>query len=778
MSEREPPADATIERLREQDTNLRTVQRLLGSGFWKMELANGQLHWSEHVFPIYGLPAGGMAPDFESYVAMVHPDDRAEMLANYERFSTTGALNFEFRHRIIKPDGSTVHVRGVAERGQGSQSGWLIGAVQDVTEDRARLTQLQLLETAVSRQSDSLLITEARPVEAPDGPRIIYVNDAFTRHMGYTPEEVIGKTPRILQGRDTDRRELGRIRAALEAGQGIRTELLNYTRTGEEIWLEIDIVPIKDKEGALTHFVAVQRNVTERKQSERALRISDERFRLISQATNDAIWDWDLVAGTVWWSRGTLEILGFDPEVAEPGPESWTGRIHPDDRDRVVGGIQAVIDGSGEAWSDEYRMCRDDGAVITVADRGFVIRDDQGGAVRMLGSVIDISERLRLEESLRQAQKLEAVGQLTGGVAHDFNNLLTVILGNAELLGERLAREPALRDLATTVMAAATRGAELTQRLLAFARRQPLEPRAVDLNRLVAGMESLLRRALSENIEIEFVRAGGLWVAEIDPAQLESALLNLAINARDAMPDGGRLTIETGNAKLDESYAAMEHDITPGQYVMISVTDSGSGMDAETRGRAFDPFFTTKPAGKGSGLGLSMVYGFAKQSHGHVRIYSEPGEGTAVKLYLPRAQGMTIAAQQAADDTMAKGGCEHILVVEDDRLVREHLVAQLRQLGYQVSSAADGQQALDLLKQEADTALLFTDVVMPGGMNGRELAEAARALRPGLKVLFTSGYTENAIIHQGRLDVGVQLLSKPYRRQELAAKVRKVLDGR
>ncbi|MBT9488115.1 MAG: response regulator [Rubrivivax sp.] len=385
-----------------------------------------------------------------------------------------------------------------------------------------------------------------------------------------------------------------------------------------------------------------------------------------------------------------------------------------------------------------------------------------------------------LNERLRRSQRLEAVGQLTGGVAHDFNNLLTVVMGNAELLVEMNADRPAQRQLAEMIVSAAQRGAELTQRLLAFARKQALDPKVVDLNELVAGMDGLLRRSLGEHIEIELIRGAGLWPALVDQGQLENALLNLCLNARDAMPGGGRLTLETANARLDADYAAHHSEVNPGQYTMLAVSDTGAGIAPEHLQRVFEPFFTTKEKGKGTGLGLAMVYGFCKQSGGHVTVYSEPGDGTTVRLYLPRAAARP--GEPAPSDprstevgTRVVGGHETILVVEDDAAVRQYACTQLKASGYRVLEAADGPSALALLGQRDDVELLFTDVVMPGGMNGRALADAARRLRQGLRVLYTSGYTENAIVHHGRLDPDALLLSKPYRRQALDRAVRTAL---
>jgi two-component system NtrC family sensor kinase len=385
------------------------------------------------------------------------------------------------------------------------------------------------------------------------------------------------------------------------------------------------------------------------------------------------------------------------------------------------------------------------------------------------------ARREMLEASLRQSQKMEAVGQLTGGVAHDFNNLLTIILGNLQM-ALRQSPEGKTKTLMSNAYQAAGRAAELTKRLLAFSRSQPLDPHPIDANRLVAGMSDLLDRTLGETIAVETVRSAGLWLTEADGPQLEAAILNLAINARDAMADGGKVTIETGNAFLDEFYCQSVDDVKPGQYVMISVTDTGSGMPQEVIEKAFDPFFTTKAAGAGTGLGLSQVYGFIRQSGGHVRIYSELGEGTTVKIYLPRsfARDKPLTASKAADEAPA-GSQETVLVVEDDADVRAYVVESLSALNYSVREAANAEAALRILEDSGPVDLLLTDVVMPG-MNGRALAEAARLRRPGLKVLYMTGYSRNAIVHQGRLDAGVSLMQKPFSQNVLAMRVRTVLE--
>ncbi|MBC7477247.1 MAG: response regulator [Pseudorhodobacter sp.] len=380
------------------------------------------------------------------------------------------------------------------------------------------------------------------------------------------------------------------------------------------------------------------------------------------------------------------------------------------------------------------------------------------------------------EATLRQSQKMESIGQLTGGVAHDFNNLLQVIGSNLQLLTKDVTGNDRGTRRIDNALEAVTRGARLVSQLLAFGRRQPLSPKVVNLGRLVREMDDILRRTLGEAIEIETVVAGDLWQTMVDPGNVENALLNLAINARDAMEGRGNLTIEVGNAFLDDHFAQTAHDVTPGQYVMLSVTDTGSGIARELLEKVFEPFFTTKPEGKGTGLGLSMVYGFVKQSGGNVKIYSELGHGTTIRLYLPRS----IASEDdilTRDSGPISGGTETILVAEDDARVRESVIDMLKELGYQVLQAPDAQSALAIIESGVAVDLLFTDVIMPGQLKSTELVRMATERLPGLKVLFTSGYSENSIVHAGRLDPGVELLSKPYTREALARKVRHLLSA-
>jgi signal transduction histidine kinase/CHASE3 domain sensor protein/ActR/RegA family two-component response regulator len=398
---------------------------------------------------------------------------------------------------------------------------------------------------------------------------------------------------------------------------------------------------------------------------------------------------------------------------------------------------------------------------------------EDGGSVT---TFLDRTEQRQTEEALRQAQKLEALGQMTGGIAHDFNNLLTVIIGATHLLQRAVAKDAQALQRIDMVTVAAERGARLIQQLLAFARRQPLEPEIVNLGHLMTEVLPMVRRAVGEKVSVEYVTSGGLWNTTIDATQFQTAVLNLAINGRDAMPDGGKLTIEVANAALDDTYAASHPEVEPGQYVMFAITDTGKGMDAATSMRALDPFFTTKPVGEGTGLGLPQVYGFVKQTGGHLKIYSEVDEGTTIKLYLPRELG-DVFSQRRQAAALALTGTETVLLVDDDEIVRATVASMLESLGYEVLTASSGVEALSILENGIAIALLFTDVVMPGPISGRKLAERAVEINPAIKILFTSGYTENSIVHNSRLDTGVEFLSKPFDRERLAIKVRRVLDG-
>ena len=515
----------------------------------------------------------------------------------------------------------------------------------------------------------------------------------------------------------------------------------------------------------------------ERAHAEAAFRENEARLKKAQEIASIGSWTWYLDDdGMINVSDEYLRIIGFPRDRPPTQQADFNLHIHPEDRDRAT----AIFDNAVATPSDyeaEYRFIRPDGEVRHLFELGELMYDDAGQPVGHAGTIQDITESRRAEQQLRQAQKMEAVGQLTGGVAHDFNNLLAVILDNSEILQETLSDDDGKRrKLLEAVLRAAERGADLTQRLLAFSRKQTLDPQAVDLNSSVAGMSEILRRTLGETIEIETEAAPDLWPCEVDPGQLENALLNLAVNARDAMPDGGRLTIETANALIEQDQLELEAEIAPGAYLLLTVTDTGIGMAPEILEHVFEPFFTTKDVGRGSGLGLPMVYGFAKQSGGHVTVSSEPGSGTTVKLYLPRSDRDRDRADRLGTQSEPRARGEVVLVVEDDLDVRTLSMALLDSLGYRVLEAGDGASATRALDEAAHIDLLLTDVVLPGGMSGTAVAREAAQRHPAIKVLYMSGYAAESMARHGKPDRGVLLLQKPFRRGELAHKVRQALD--
>jgi PAS domain S-box-containing protein len=519
---------------------------------------------------------------------------------------------------------------------------------------------------------------------------------------------------------------------------------------------------------------AARAEETERSAS--AVRVSEERFRLLSLATNDLVYDIDLALGTVWWNDKLLESYGYDPREFATNPHARENWIHSDDRDRVVEGLRSAIDSGQGTWLCEFRFRCSDGRFVDVVERAMILRDEAGKASRIIGSTTDVSEFNALQKKLQQAHKMEAVGQLTGGLAHDFNNLLTIVIGNAEELSQLPSTDPDARGLAETIMQAAERGAMLTSRLLSFARLQILSPVKLQLGDLLAGMEVLMRRTIVQNIAITLTADADVWPVEVDPSQLENALLNLVINARDAMPQGGEISIRASNILITKDDLRQQQCAAGERYVTITVTDNGCGMPQRDIERAFEPFFTTKEVGKGSGLGLSMVWGFVQQSRGFAEITSELAKGTTVTLYFPASGANSTQNSSPPKSHVPIGGAERILIVEDDDLVRQYVEAQLARLGYTTLAVGSATEAMEIMEKSPPFELLFTDVIMPGEMNGRQLAEAALAKHPELRVLLASGYSGDPLMWEPCVQSPMNFIGKPYRRTELAETIRKILD--
>jgi PAS domain S-box-containing protein len=588
----------------------------------------------------------------------------------------------------------------------------------------------------------------------------------------YTPEDRLADVPAHAL---SVARQTGRFHA-----EGWRVR-----KDGTRFWAMVVIDAIRNAQGELVGFAKITRDITDRYEAHQELAQSENRYRrLIESVVDYAIFQLDSTGHVATWNAGARRIKGYDASeiVGRHFSTFYT------DEDRAAGVPQKALETAartGKFEAEGWRV-RKDGSKFwasVLIDR--IVSDDGvvTGFAKVTRDVTDRYEAQRelksIQEQLASAQKMEAVGQLSGGIAHDFNNLLMIVIGNLETAqsqARKLHDHSSLSRALANAMRGAQRAAALTSRLLAFSRRQALDPKPIDLNKYLASTTEFLQRSLGETVQIEAAGSAGLWMIEVDPNQLESALVNLAINARDAMPKGGKITIEAANVYADEDYARLNPELMPGQYVAICVSDNGHGMAPDVLSRVFEPFFTTKEAGHGTGLGLSQVYGFVKQSGGHIKIYSEPGDGTTVKIYLPRLMRQVEDEVDAAQDIVGSEDGETILVVEDDNDLRSYLAEVLRGLRYQVITCPDAAAAKVCLSAgERRIDLMLTDIVMPG-LTGRQLADEALALRPGLKVVYMTGYSRNAVVHQGRLDPGVDLLQKPISQADLANRIRQALD--
>ena len=650
-----------------------------------------------------------------------------------------------------------------------SPSGATIGistVTRDITEAnktrQALRQQTEELRRIFETSQDLIMVMDSRGF-------LVQISPSCEAILGYRPEEMIGRGgvdfihPDHLE---TSRQEM---RAARRGERPKMSDTRCFHRNGQAVWLSW----LGTWSEPARRFFFVGRDMTESRTTQETLRESEQLARGIIDTALDAFVQVDEKSVIRDWNAQAENILGWSRDEAL-GKDVFELMGRPDGQGPLKQALQSFLLSGSEVVRQprrELQIRRRDQKELTV-ELSIAALKTRGGFV-FNGFIRDLTDKLAAEERIRQAEKMEAMGQLTGGIAHDFNNILTVITGTIEILADAVKGEPQLAAITRMIDEAASRGADLTQHLLAFARKQPLEPKITDVNTLIIDTAKLLQRTLGEHVEIESVFEDETCPAIVDPNQLATAILNLALNARDAMPDGGKLIIETGFAVLDDNYARMHSDVRPGRYAMIAVSDTGTGIPAAIRDKVFNPFFTSKGPGKGTGLGLSMVYGLIKQSAGHIMIYSEEGHGTTIKMYLPPATGALPAAEPALAPAV-EGGHETILVVEDDKLVRDYVLAQLHSLGYVTLDAANATEALAFVHTGHAFDLLFTDVIMPG-MNGRQLADEILKVKPGLRVLFTSGYTENAIIHHGRLDEGVLLLAKPYRKSDMAIMIRKAL---
>ena len=761
------------EEARERETLLTHAAEIAGLGHWVWdEIEDRCVSCSAQLARIFGFASPeayvAASQSYEASCTQIHPDDW-ERYDAHVRATYRDRSPFEIEYRIVRLDGEVRHVRELSEPIL-DESGRLvrsIGTDQDITESKRAAAALreseELFRGAFEDTGVGIVMLEL------DG-RFRRVNRAFVDMLGYdAPESVDWTFADITYPDDL---EIGHdaIRQMV-AGEtdAVNVEKRYLHKRGHSVWVSISANLLRDPEGRPLCALAHLQDISERKRAEEALHENEARLRQAQENARIGNFLWDAVADRpIHRSTVIDDIYGLAPGQSPRNSDGLVTIAHPEDHGLLRKAIATAL--AGEPFDIEFRIERPDGEVRHVHALSAPEFDQAGAHTRSVGTIQDVTERKQAEEQLRQAQKMEAVGQLTGGIAHDFNNLLAVILGNVELASEKTEDGGALSGYLDAATQAALRGAELTGRLLVFSREQPLRPQAFDLNAVIGGMTELLHRSLGEAVRIETTFDDALWPVHADPGQLENALLNLAINARDAMPEGGTLRIETANVA-----PGRRQDIGPDAFVMLAIGDTGTGIAPEIADRVFEPFFTTKEAGKGSGLGLSMAYGFVKQSGGHMEIESEPGQGATLRLYLPRRRDdPDDELIHLATESKPDGRGRTVLVVEDEDAVRELAVNILESLGYETIEAPGGESGLAILDSTPDVSLLFSDVVLPGGMNGLELAQEARR-RPRLKVLFTSGYTDFAGIDTDQLTAEGDFISKPFRKKELAERLRVVL---
>lgn len=747
----------------EQRQQLEIAGELGQLGAWSLDVRRMQVEWSPEVARLHGR-LSGHSPTIKEALGYFHADDQIR-IRELVLQSVREREAFDGEFRLQDAAEFTRWVR-VAARPILNALGEVIrlqGALQDISSYKTIERRLDESLTSWQRLAEAMpMIVWTADLEG----KLQYVNPAMQTFTGTSEESAYGDSWVMLIHPDDRSVAITAWTASVATGHPYEVEFRMRRLDGIYRWHFARAQRVQIQPDAPPIWYGTAIDVHDRLVLEQQARELVTRYETVLESMNDAVMamngDWEI---TVVNTRAE--------EILQRPKSDLIGR-------RLCDELAAI---RGSVFEQECLRCISEATVVRFEEAYAPLAKlievtaypAQDGGVTVYFR--DVTEQRRVADELRQAQRLDSIGQLTGGVAHDFNNLLTVVMGNAELLNILLPKDSAESELADTIFAAATRGAEMTQRLLAFARKQALSPQTVDLNNLVSNIEPLLRRTLGEHIHIEVVRADGLWKALVDPGQLENALLNLAINARDAMPQGGRLLIETSNEHLDADYAFLHSGVQVGDYVTLAVSDTGHGMTPEVQKRLFEPFFTTKPKGQGTGLGMPMVHGFIKQSNGHISVYSEVDKGSVIRIYIPRVDGPASKKKQSTGEQAPVGRGESILLVEDDQFVRHYASTLLTGLGYRVVIASSGPDALDKLREHPEVQLLFTDVIMPGGLNGRELADRVKLLNPRLPVLFTSGYTDNGIVHHGRLDPGVLLLPKPYRRSTLASRVREAIDG-
>lgn len=762
-------------RIREAEERYRLALLATRDAIWDWDLLQDQVLWNEALQSAHGWALESVDSGSTWWIDHIHPDDQERVSRSIHAVIDGGGISWTDEYRFLTATGNYADIldRGTVLRDEAGQAVRMIGAMLDQTERKQ--------QQAALRESEQTLrsLTEAMPNVAwiaNASGTVEWLNGGWYDFAGSEPGADLGGGWHDYLHEDDVGPVQAKWRLAVSSACAFENEQRFRRHDGVFRWFLVRGTPILDGAGNLARWFGTCTDIEDLVSARLVLTRSREELANEVEARTrelDRFWsvsdDLFVVCDLQLHYRNASpawhDVLGY--EIADLLGTSLAAKVDERDIERFALAI-ATLRQRGMVDDLDLRLRAEDGRANWYT-WNFRIGDDV-----IYGSGRNVNRRIELEHQLRQSQKMETVGKLTGGVAHDFNNLLQVISGNLQLLGRQLAGNAEAELRVRNALAGVGRGAKLANQLLAFGRRQPLEPKVVNVGKLIRGMDDMLRRSLGDAVDVESIVAGGLWSTLVDPAQVENAILNLAINGRDAMDGIGKLTIEAGNAYLDDNYVRAHTEVTAGQYVLVAVTDTGSGMNDEILAQVFEPFFSTKPEGRGTGLGLSMVYGFVKQSHGHIKIYSEPGQGTTVKLYFPRSTAAVAELVDAVEGPIT-GGSETILVAEDDEEVRATTVELLTTLGYRVLKAKDAESALSIIESGIAIDLLFTDVVMPGNLRSPELARQAKQRLPGISVLFTSGYTENAIVHGGRLDAGVELLSKPYTHEALARKIRHVL---
>jgi two-component system, cell cycle sensor histidine kinase and response regulator CckA len=759
--------------LRASRTMLQEAQEIAHVGSWISGLLpDGYILFSREAARIFGLPEESPVA-VASFMAIVHPEDRARF-QRATRAAIEHGAPADIEHRLQRPDGSVrwVHERGKVERDLAGRPLRLVGTVQDVT-DRTRA-----LEALRTSEAEFRLLAEAMPqivwITRPDGYNV-YFNQRWTDYTGLTLEESRGDgwTKPFHPEDKLLASEAWRSATATVGPYSLECRLRRAD--GVYLWWLIRGVPVANDEGTILKWFGTCTDIDALKRSESKLREQEAMLRIAGRTARLGGWSISLPDYGIVWSDELCGILEVAPGTV-PSLEQAIATYAPEFQGIVRAGIEACVH-DGTPFDLEVQIVTVAGRKVWVRIIGHAERASSGAITHLTGAFQDIDDRRKLQDQYRQAQKMEAVGRLAGGVAHDFNNLLSVILSYSELAIDDLKPGDPLRHDMTQIRTAAQRATGLTSQLLAFSRQQVMEPRVLYLNEIVGPMKSMLGRLLGEDIELTVLSPSSIGRVLVDPSQIEQVVMNLAVNARDAMPDGGKLTIATSELNIDETYAGRPPNVVPGRFVLLTVTDNGVGMTEATQARIFEPFFTTKEQEKGTGLGLSIVFGIAQQSGGYVSVHSEPGRGTTFNIYLPRTERVAEPAVIASSPPLALDGSETILLVEDEEQVRIVACAILRRHGYKVLEASNGGEALLIsIDFSARIDLLLTDVVMPR-VGGRRLAEQLALQRPEMKLLFASGYTDDAIIHHGVQDAGFAFLQKPFTPQALLKKVRDVLNA-